>query len=182
MKRVVFLTVAALFAASMVFAQQGSIGIFSDMAGTNCNLRDVAPAGLTEYYVVQINTVGSSACAFAAPKPTCLMATYLSDGNVFPLSLGDSQTLKSVGYGECLVGSIHVLTLKYFTMGMTQPCCPYLITAGISPSGQIETVDCGGGLNFVTGGQGIVNSNPTCICTVVPVKDTTWGGVKALYE
>jgi hypothetical protein len=179
MKRVVFLTVAALFAASMVFAQQGSIGIFRDTAGTNCTLLDAAP-GLTPYYVVQVNTTGSSACAFAAPKPACLAAQYLSDTGVWPVSLGNSQTLASVGYGACKIGNVHVLTLNYFTMGATAPCCRYFITAGTALSGQIETVDCVGNLYFVTGGQGIVNSNGTCLCNV-PVEDTTWGGVKALY-
>jgi hypothetical protein len=35
-------------------------------------------------------------------------------------------------------------------------------------------------MSYGTGGQGIVNMNPTCPCNV-PTEDTTWGQVKALY-
>jgi hypothetical protein len=180
MKKALLLTLVLMLGAGMAFAQQGSIGIFRDITGTNCNLLDAVP-GLTPYYVVQVNTVGSTACAFAAPKPTCMTAMYLSDTGVWPVSLGNSQTLASVGYGACKVGNVHVLTVNYFTSGTTPACCRYFITAGTAPSGQIETVDCADNLHFVTGGQGIVNSNGTCLCNV-PVEDTTWGGVKALYE
>jgi hypothetical protein len=47
-------------------------------------------------------------------------------------------------------------------------------------NGGPNVVDCAEHLLVATGGKGIVNSNPTCYCDV-PVQDTTWGQVKALY-
>ena len=40
MKKVVFLTVALVFAASMAFGQAGSVGMFGDTGGTDRNLAD----------------------------------------------------------------------------------------------------------------------------------------------
>ena len=52
-----------------------------------------------------------------------------------------------------------------------------------APSGEIEGVDCMEPANktFPTGGGGRINSDQTCDCNV-PVEDTTWGGIKALYK
>jgi hypothetical protein len=179
MKRVVFLTVAALMAASMVFAQGGSIGMFADAAGTNCNLPDAVP-GLTVYYVVHVNTPGATACEFFAPKPTCVLATYLSDASVFPVTVGTSQTGVSIGYGMCLAGPINVLKLNFFTMGTTGPCCYFPILPH-PVNGGPWMVDCANTQRPATGGKGIVHAMPTCQCNV-PAEDTTWGQVKSLYS
>jgi len=127
-------------------------------------------------------TVGSTACQYSAPKPTCMTAMYLSDTNPFPVTVGNSQTGVSVGYGTCRVGPIHVQTISFFTSGTTPACCRYRVLPDPNlASGQVETVDCAFQPGIATGGQGFVNSNPTCNCNV-PVEDTTWGGVKALYN
>lgn len=178
MKKALLLTFALMLCAGMAFAQQGSVGIFRDAAGTNCNLLDTTP-GLTPYYVVHVYTTGSTACQYSAPKPTCMTATYLSDTNPFPVTVGSSQTGVSVGYGTCRVGPIHVQTVSYFTMGTTPACCYYPVLADPAV-GVIGTVDCAFEPGVATGGIGIVNANGTCDCNV-PVEDTTWGGVKALY-
>lgn len=178
MKKALLLTIVLMLGASMAFAQQGSVGIFKDGAGTNCNLDDKVP-GLTPYYVVHVYTTGSTACQYSAPKPACLLATYLSDTNPFPVTVGSSQTGVSVGYGTCRVGPIHVQTISYFTQGMTGACCYYPVLPDPAV-GVIGTVDCAFNPGVATGGKGIVNSNATCDCNV-PAEDTTWGGVKALY-
>ena len=178
MKRVVFLMVAALMAASLAFAQGGSIGIFKDMAGTNCNLDDKVP-GLTPYYVVHVNTPAATACEFYAPKPTCLTAMYLSDTGVFPVTVGSSQAGVSIGYGTCRSAPIHVLTLNFFTQGTTGACCRYSVLPHPITGGP-WMVDCGNTQRMATGGQGLVNANSTCMCDV-PAEDTTWGQVKSLY-
>jgi hypothetical protein len=178
MKRVVFLAVAALMAASMAFAQGGSLGMFADPAGTNCNLADAVP-GLVTYYVVHVNTPGATACEFSAPKPACVLATYLSDASVFPVTVGTSQSGVSIGYGYCAAGPINVLKLNYFAQGMTQACCRYPVLPHPITGGP-WMVDCANNQLLTTGGQGIVNANPTCQCNV-PTEETTWGQVKSLY-
>lgn len=181
MKRSLLLTLAMLCIAGMAFAQAGSLTIAADPGGTNCNLADTTP-GLCTYYVVHVNTPGATASQFYAPQPACMLAVYLSDGAVYPVTIGSSQTGVAIGYGACLPGPNNVLMINYFCQGLTPPCCYYPILPDPAlPSGNIEVVDCQNQLLFATGGEGIVNSNQTCNCSV-PVEETTWGGIKSLYQ
>ena len=180
MKRVVFLAMAAVLAASMAFAQAGSVGVFGDNLGMNCNLLDVAPAGLKQYYVVHVNTTGATASQYRAKLPTCFTGvTYLSDTNMFGVTVGNSQTGVAVAYGMCKVGNVHLQTISVFAMGLTGPCCRWIVD-GDPIIGFIKGTDCAFATFLPTGGQGIINPNGTCQCSV-PTQDTTWGQVKALY-
>ncbi len=181
MKRTLAIALLAVaFAASASVAQQGSIGIFADVAGTNCNLPDPGP-GLTQYYIVHVHTTGSTASQFSAPKPACFTATYLSDTNMFAVTIGNSQTGTSVGYGSCAVGARHVMTINYFTNGQTPPCCYYpVLPDPYAVPLAILTADCSNQLRTATGGTGIIKSGPSCQCGVA-VEESTWGQVKALY-
>ncbi|UCH83400.1 MAG: hypothetical protein JSW50_13220 [Candidatus Latescibacterota bacterium] len=180
MKKVVFLTVALVFAANMAFAQAGSVGIFGDPAGTTCNLTDVVQ-GLLSVYVVHVNAV-ATASQFSAPMPGCMVgASWLSDTGIFPVTIGNSQTGVAIGYGVCQTGNIHVLTINYFAAGLSTPCCYYPVLPDPNvPSGKIEVVDCANNLLFASGGIGIINADGSCQCDV-PTEETTWGKVKSLY-
>jgi hypothetical protein len=179
MKRVVFLAIATLFAASMVFAQNGSIGIFADPAGTNCNLPGVP--GIAYYYFVHVNAIGASASQWAAPAPTCFSGMRLADLAVFAVNLGNTSAGVTVGYGTCKTGTFHIMTALYQVFAPAGPCCRWKVVADPSlSSGKIEIPDCLFLMSYGTGGQGIVNMNQTCPCNV-PTEDTTWGQVKALY-
>lgn len=184
MKTVLLSVLVLMFAATLAFAQSGSVGIFNDMVGGDCNLPDAAP-GLTPYYVVHVLTMGSTACQFMAPKPACATSTYLSDGAVFPVTVGNSQTGVSIGYGTCRVGPIHVLTMNFFTTGTTPQCCYYKVMCDplgqdACASGLIDVVDCSFEPALAAAGTGIINANASCLCDV-PVEATNWGRVKALY-
>jgi hypothetical protein len=159
-------------------AQAGFLGVFRDPGGTVCSFEDRSP-GIVPFHVVHVGTGGATACQYSAPKPDCLAATFLSDTNVFPVTIGGSQGGVSIGYGTCRTGPIHVQTISYFTMGTTGACCYYPVLPDPAV-GVIGTVDCSFNPSTATGGKGIVNSNATCTCNV-PAEDTTWGGVKALY-
>lgn len=181
MKKALLLTLVLMLAASMAFAQGGSIGVFSDAGGSSCNLTDAAP-GLLSFYVVHVLTPGATASQFSAPMPACMLgASYLSDTGIFPVTIGSSQTGVAIGYGACLAAPIHCLTINYFGGGLTTPCCYY----GVYPdpnltSGNIEVVDCTENLITATGGVGIINPDGTCQCDV-PTQDTTWGKVKSIF-
>jgi hypothetical protein len=171
---------AVALAASSALAGQGSVGIFADVAGTNCNLPDPGP-GLTQYYIVHVNTTGSTACQFSAPKPACFTAMYLSDTNLFAVTIGNSQMGTSVGYGTCRVGPTYVMGINYFTNGQTAPCCYYpVLPDPLAVPLAIRSVDCDFEEWSVTGGTGIIKSGPTCHCGVA-AEESTWGQVKALY-
>ncbi len=189
------------FAAGTLHGQAGSIGIFADPQGLNCDLADTPPAGLKMYYVVHVYTTGATAAQFSAPKPHCMTGTWLSDTNVFPVVVGNTQTGISVGYGACKVSPIHVLTMNFFAMGTTPSCCLYWACPDpYNPSHQIEVSDCSFFVRYATGGVGVINATPVCSCSwcaspecvealyrtssncwSVPVEEMTWGRIKTLY-
>ena len=172
--------------ASFAFAQTGGgIGIYSDMQGVDCNLWDNIP-GLCAYYILHIPLPGSIAAAtasqFSAPKPACMMALWLSDTAVFPVTIGNTQTGVAIGYGTCLALPLHVLTMNFFCQGLTAPCCLYRVQPDPAiASGQIEGIDCNFVTHFGVGICAIVNPDSSCPCWATPVEETTWGKIKSVY-
>jgi hypothetical protein len=166
-------------------ASGGTIGIYADDSGTECNLPNV-PSGLMTVYVFHTIPGGATASQFSAPKPACMTgAAWVYDTHVFDVTLGSSQTGVTVGYGACRSGPLHVLTITYAMSGPSESCCMYPVLPDPNvASGEIEIVDCGFNLMYATGANSIVNSTSTCICglgDIVPNEKTTWGHVKALY-
>ena len=164
MKRSLLIALCFVFCAGMAFAQAGSIGVFSDVGGTDCNLSDVAPV-LCSYYVVHTNHAGATQVKFMAPAPPCLLASWLIDDPVFPDRMGTSQTGIVIGYGgPCYPSPTHVLTMNYYCQALTPQCCEYrVLPHPAAPSGQIEVWDCAYNILFATGSCAVVNPNFTAI-------------------
>jgi hypothetical protein len=184
MKRSLSIAFALMFCASLAFGQGagGSIGLFSDLQGTDCNLWDVVP-GLGTYYVVHTGHQGATAAQFMARKPACLLATYLSDSAVHPVTIGNSQTGVAVNYGFCYYPPTLVLTINFFCQGLTGQCCTYRVSPDPRvPSGQIEVADCAFNIWYAAGNCAVVNPNASCPCWATPAEKTTWGRVKAQYQ
>ncbi len=176
-----FLALTILCAASTVQAQGGTLMLFSDPSGLDCDLHDDAP-GLCTYYVVHMGTAGATASQFAAPKPACHMGIFLSDTGQYAVTIGSSQTGTAIGYGACLSSPIHILTINFFCQGLTGECCMYSIVPDPNiASGQIEVVDCSETLVYGSGGTSAVNPTVSCCCQCTPAKESTWGKVKSLY-
>lgn len=134
--------------ATLVYGQAGTIGIFSDVSGSDPTIEDRHP-GIIKLYVVHMNTDGATACQFRARKPWCFDAEFLGDTNVFPCTIGNSQDFVAIGYGECLSGPIHVLTMNFFSQGRSEPSCEYSIQPWSGwqfvwedPAGLVQMVDC----------------------------------------
>ena len=163
-------------------AQPGWIGIFSDPEGLDCDLFDNIP-GLCKYYVFHHGTPGATASQFAAPMPSCMLAVYLSDTAIFPVTIGSSQTGVAIGYGTCLASPIHILSINVFCQALTPACCYYEVVPDPAvPSGRVEVVDCTNTLLEGWGMQSIVNPDHSCCCNCTPVEESTWGKVKSLYS
>ncbi|UCG52704.1 MAG: T9SS type A sorting domain-containing protein [Candidatus Latescibacterota bacterium] len=164
MRRLAFLSLCVLVWASLTFAQVPTLGLYADATGADCNIIDAGP-GLLPVYVVVTNTPGVTACQFAAPMPPCMTTTYLSDSQVFGVTIGNSQNGVGIGFGACLAAPLHVLTINYFSSGTTPACCTYpVLPDPAEPSGEILFVDCD--LNQVIG-MGLtstVNGNASCPC------------------
>jgi hypothetical protein len=179
MKRSLLIAICLLFVAGTVFAQAGSIGVFSFCDAFDCNFVDAG--GLIQVYMVHVNTPGASASQFMLQTPPGWV--HLGDIWNFPTIIGTSVTGVSIGYGGCYSSPICLGYANF--LGAVSPPCTYF---GIVPdpgalSGLIEAVDCAIPANkvFPTGGQGIVNNDGSCSCSV-PVEETTWGQLKALYQ
>jgi len=189
MRLLLLMTLVLVLGATMVLAQDGGrIGLFSDEAGTNCAITDAAP-GLLQVYVVHIMTGGATASQYAAPKPPCFTASYLSDTNVFGVTVGNSQTGVSVGYGTCRSAPIHLQTISFFAAGTSSTCCVYSVACdpvsvtGACGAGKLDVVDCGFTYILGAGQSGVVNSTVDCTCAmIVPERDSSWGQIKALYS
>jgi hypothetical protein len=89
----------------------------------------------------------------------------------------------TVDYGACLHGDILVAEVVYQVGGSQN--CSYLtpVAHGDATSGVIEVTLCDG--SVVAGGGRPLTVNldhcPDPWCLIVPVEETTWGRVKALY-
>jgi len=180
MKKALLLMVVLMLGATLAFAQNGSIGIFADAAGTNCNLPS-AP-GMMYVYFLHVNAVGATASQWASPAPSCLTAVRLADIPVFAINLGNTAAGITVGYPICKTGTFLIMSTIYNMVVAPTPCCYWPVIADPNlPSGKIEIPDCLFNLTYGTGGKGIINYGPNCNCNV-PTEDTTWGQMKALYE
>ncbi|MEJ2720863.1 MAG: FlgD immunoglobulin-like domain containing protein [bacterium] len=151
----------------------GRIGLFADQAGTTCNITDATP-GLLQVYVVHIvEGEGVTASGYIAAKPACMTATYLTDTNPFPLTVGNSQTGAYVLYGTCLSGAIHVQTINFLAYGTTPTCCQYAVTCDPlgwdqCDSGLLDVLDCNSSHALGDGLIHTVNGDAGCPCPLVP--------------
>jgi hypothetical protein len=190
MKRILLLTVAVLCLAGLAFAQfsdVGSIDIFSDGAFTSCNITD-APAALVPVYIVHTHAnEGAAASQWKLDMGNVVM-TFVGSFSPYPTVIGAPLAGVSVAYGSCVSDPDNlIMTVNFFGTG-TSPTCALMsiVPDPVALSGMVEIVDCTPEPNgpfkvtLEKGGQARVNPDLTCDCTV-PVRETTWGGIKALY-
>jgi hypothetical protein len=186
MKRLLPLSALLMLAASAPALTNplpwGGIDPCGDAGGSVHFMYDTGPGMLNVYIVDQAQyTMGISGSRFSAPAPECFVGTYLSETH--PLGgVGDSRTGITVLYGACMGGPVHVLTIHYYVEGLTPQCCMYWTVPDPSAaSGRVEIRDCDGVWRNGYGGGGFINPDQRTLCGT-PVKQTTWGGIKALYH
>jgi hypothetical protein len=176
MKRSVLIVLAVMVFATTAFAQ-GNIGVFSDLAAADCNWTDAA-AGLQAVHIFHVNSTGATVSQWKLDAPATW--SHLGDNADFPLVIGTSIEDCSVSYGSCAQGTFKLMTVNFFGSGLEAACTLFGIVAAPGKAG-VQIIDCADNRFFPPGGSGIVNSDGTCDCDV-PVEDTTWGGIKALYQ
>jgi hypothetical protein len=177
MKRSVLIVLALMLVASMAFAQNGSIMVFSDIGASDCNWSDAAPA-LQPVYIFHMYSPGATGSEWMLTAPATW--SHLGDQPDFALVIGSSVAGASVSYETCLAGNFKLMTVNFFGSGLEGACTLFSIGAAPGKTG-VQVIDCADGRGFPPGGAGIVNSDGTCDCSV-PVNETTWGGIKALYN
>jgi hypothetical protein len=181
----ILLTVAVVAANPIAWPPWGDIMLCQDADCYNGFIE--ATPGLISLHVIVMGIssepgAGVTACQFSAPVSACFNGVFVSDTAVYPVTLGDSQTGVSIGFGVCESPPVHVLTINLFCNGPGTECC--FLWARPHPdvsSGKIELVDCNQTLYYGTGGAVIIQpDNQNCL-QYVPVQDTSWGKVKSLY-
>ena len=159
----------AVFLVSNAAAQTGTVCLYADPQGTQCNISDTAP-GILSVYVIHSgdpSLTGAIGVAFAAPKPECMVgATWLTDMSPFPAGAvqGNSRTGVWVSYGGCVTPPTHVLTIQYMTSGMSQTDCAYGVVAD-PYYGAITVATCDLEEVQAAGGVTYVNSVLPCVCS-----------------
>ena len=198
---VIALACVALLSASGPAWSQGRIALMGSADGTVCSIQDAAP-GIVEVHIFVFDVVGLAAIQFAAPIPACWSgATWIGDtidtqvvvGNTqdpvlgVAIAWGDVAPCTSEGGGG-LNSPVHVGTMMFSASGQATPCCAYPI---VKASGDLHpevdgpiVVLCSNMMEVAgVGVEAVINPEPNCSClTPVPIEETTWGAVKALYR
>jgi hypothetical protein len=180
-KAVVLLVLIVVAAPQAAFGQAGVISLYSEPNGVDCNITDIP--GLIVVYVVHTNTTGATTARFSGPLPACwTSALFLAETPpCLDCLFGTIIDGITVFYGSCQSAPIVALIVNFFGMGLGESCCQYpILPDPTAASGQIEVTDCSGTVLFGNGGTAFINGNGSCVCAI-PVEESTWGAIKALY-
>lgn len=181
-------TASVIFLMGLVFATASFAGdrilLGEDAAISNCSRAD-NQVGLVDIYVGHSTVTGTTASQFQVATPACWIgATFLSFTQAPGMSAtGNPTSDLIVSYGGCMTGQFLVGTLRYFSMGQASACCPVWVSkAPSAPLDGAVSLDCAMVPKIATVTVPLIlNPDLGCLC-INPVKATTWGGVKALYQ
>jgi hypothetical protein len=176
-----------MLVASLATAQPGRIQISADQELTSCDIVDAA--GLVSVYVYHINTSGASASQFMVEQTGGTGLSFVSETPAY-LKIGQcagpAATGCAIAYQACLSGPLLILTITYIGSGASDPCGQFAIVEDPSadPPGLYVT-DCEAIPNLLIGlgSTASINNDGSCPCPpIVPVEDTSWGQIKAIYQ
>lgn len=195
----------ACFSASTTSAQHGDIMIFSSPEAIGCYFVDVAPT-FQPVYVFHMYSPGSRGSRFRI-NVDGLGWTHLGDIPDFYKTSGTSIDGIIVCYESCLSGNFKLLTVNFLSSGLAPACSQVAID--VYPGAGVEALDCDLSVVNPRTCGGSVNNNGTCncddlgwtcpepsrakkarsgrfagsdFCALLPVDQSTWGMIKALYH
>lgn len=197
MTRTLLVVLVLVLTFGVVSSEAGRIELAGDTEGLTCNIVDIAAGGV-KVHIFLYDVVSVGAIQFAAPVPTCWEgATWVGDVSNY-LNIGESQDHLggglSVAFGECLDGPIYVGYMAFIVQGKGEKCCELpIVKAQNDGYPQIDgpiIVVCPDDPNDIENyrvvavtASAVINSDGACGCSpVVPVNETTWGRLKALYN
>jgi hypothetical protein len=166
MKKVLLLMVAVLMISSVAMADH--LGVYADCSGASCSL---APGFTSTAAVVHKFTLGATGVRFKVTLPAG--SSFFSFSTPYT-PVGSMTSDLSVGYGQCLVGTICVGNI----VAILNPGTINVLPADTFPN--ILYTDCVFAEKSATGGDAYVGG--TGDCHEVATEQSTWGQVKALYR
>lgn len=181
------------FLTAPVLSQQpGFIGLYIDSTWEGCFMVDVTPRVRTLYVYHRLG-VGRGVRFRVVAGPGVTM-TYLSETHYYP-TLGDTQNGITVCYQQCLTAPL-IATIQYMAYG-TSSINTRINVVPHPETNAVEVMNCEGTISGVPVQPLSVNpeggaclppvwygqpAKPQDFCQALPVKKTTWGSIKALYE
>jgi hypothetical protein len=192
MKRILWVLAVtiAVVAPNPATAQYGSLGVFGDAGGCDCDIDDVTPGLFTVYVVHRDIANGVEGSRFIVRPGAGTLLTYIGEASIGgPIIItGGIVEGYEVFYNMCATGGLAIMTVQFFGQGLSQPCSLVeLVAAPSSVTGNVEIFDCSSDVHAVSTTPIFVNATNDCICrpgpcTPVPVEETTWGAIKSLYQ
>lgn len=191
--KVLAVAVLLVLLAESANGQADVVALYTDPAGSGCNLLDTG-VGSHWVYVVYKGTTGFIGVEFQLVPADGALLTYLAEtvpnGDV--LTAGRADLGVGVAMGECRYDSpVLILSVRYQGLGRSEVCSHVNIQPDPRSTHRngdmIFTVDCGFDGFWAESGHLTVNPNDDCECDAdvqgqpSPVAHKTWGGIKALY-
>ena len=153
--------------------------------------------GLKNVYIRLTFNSGATAARFRVEPGPGVTMTYASESSPYT-SVGYALAGISICFGSCLTGEPLIATVTFMAYGTDTPCSEIRIVP--HPDAQTVEVEKCNGSTVAAYAQGLGIDPPPgaipCYCPTtrlfpgtplpfgctVPVEDTTWGRVKALYR
>ncbi len=186
MKRL--LAVSAISCFLLTPARADHVGLYIDATGTCNRMMPLPPPHMNPVYVVQKFNPGAAAVMFRIQDASGLfpVSQYSPYGMIGVWNDGST-----ISFGTCVVGDHVVLVLNFFWLGNPLVACNSRLDVVAAPGspvpGSIAVADCEAAMRTATGGSFYFapaenGCGDVMGCGVVPVRASTWGGVKALYR
>jgi hypothetical protein len=190
--RMLVISCVVLLAAGASVAQTGTMALYSDEAGTDCNVYD-AGTGVIQVFVIYRGPTRTTASEFKLEQRDGAALTYLGESlNVPGGAFGKANTGIAIGYGSCMEEPVLVLTVTYAGLGVSSFCSKLCIVPhpeATSYNGDnIKMVDCQFSVVWADPGHVVINPDDDCECEVdpgdapSPTFETSWGRIKSLYN
>jgi hypothetical protein len=165
------------------------VGVFTDTGGSNCAFNP-ANFALQTLYIVH-ETDGGKVAKFKINDLSGMTSTGSGVTAGF-LSIGSFAAGIEIAYPQCQNGSIVIGNLGYFHQMEVMDCSRTVQVVphpGSQVPGEVVVVDCGqpfGAVEVAEGGRawGGTDSETCGGCYEPPLatRESTWGGIKALYR
>jgi len=169
MKKFLLLTMCLLMVSSAALADH--IGVYSDGSASSCNLGNIAGQFSPNATVIHRFTTGATGSRFKVTFPA---GTSYFGFNTPYVPVGALNTDLSLGYGQCLNGSIVLGTINaIYAAGTGHVEKADLQSIILYTNCLFAELPATGGVFYVGGIAG---------CGEAPVEPSTWGSVKALYR
>lgn len=201
MKRSIAVCALVLAAIPLTARAEGRYVLYADEDRSSCTLVD-REAGIVKVHMFAEGIRNLIVTEFAAPIPDCWEgAVWIEDVVAHELWLVSTQDevglsvfVGTPGKGNCwnsiAPDPVYIGYISIQTQGLAKPCCVYPILPGASADGpQPAAAVCGGpdGVQAVpvVTQSAVINGDETCACgslQTLPVEETSWGRVKALYK